>query len=79
MKQVIPTELLWGLQRTVRALLASLAVWLKSLPCSDELEAALPRGFTESWQGLLKNLQELKAVVLRSCLLLSLLVPSALS
>lgn len=78
MKQVIPTELLWGLQRTVRALWASPAVVQKLLPCHAELEAALPRGLTEN-EKLLKSLQELSVVVLRSCLLLSLLVLSALS
>ena len=79
MKQVIPTELLWGLQRIMRALWASPAVVLKSLSCSAELEAALPGGFTKSLEGLLlKSLWDSSPVVLRSCLLLSLLVPSAL-
>lgn len=44
MKQVIPPELLWGLQRTVRALWATPAVVVKSLPYSAELEAALLAG-----------------------------------
>lgn len=72
MRQVMPTELLWALSPGISRSCAEIA----SLQCWAG--ACLARRLHRKSEGLLKSLQELSPVVLRSCLLLSLLVCPAL-